>query len=256
MIAAIVQARIESTRLPRKAVLKILGKPVLGYILERIAGCQKLEKVIVATTNKGDEGDIVSCAKEFCAGIFQGSEEDVLDRYYQAAKKFDCDTIVRITSDCPFVDPVIVDGIIGFYQSGNYDYVSNTNPPTFPDGLDVEVFSFDALERSWKMAKSSVDREHVNCYILDRPSDFRIGNYKNDVDYSHYRWTLDEERDLIFVSAVTSLLYKEGPVFLMEDILSLLERNPDLVKINQNIPRNEGFQKSVEAEAESIQKRR
>lgn len=248
MIAAIVQARMGSTRLPGKAMKVLRGKPMLWHICDRLKYSRKITKIIIATTFKEDDKVIVNFSKEMETDAFCGSSEDVLDRYYQSAKFFNVEHIVRITADCPLIDPVIVDEIVDCYQAKDSDYVSNTINPSYPDGLDTEIFSFKTLERAWGEAEKPSEREHVTPYICNHPEIFNIYNYTNDADYSHMRWVLDEEADYKFIAEVYKRLYREGGIFYMDDVLDLLAKHPELNDINKKIKRNEGYMKSLKIE--------
>ncbi len=245
MIAAIVQARMGSTRLPGKTMKPFSGKPMLWHIIDRLKHSKKIERIIMATTVKEDDKVIVKLAEEIGIDIFCGSSEDVLDRYYQSASIFNVEHIIRITADCPLIDPSVIDEIVDYYQSRDDDYVSNTINPSYPDGLDTEIFSFKALERAWAEAEKPSEREHVTPYIYNHPEFFKIYNYANDVDRSHMRWVLDEAADYKFIAEVYRRLYKEGGIFFMRDIMDLLSKYPELNDINKNIKRNEGYQKSL-----------
>lgn len=245
MIAAIVQARMGSTRLPGKVMKPLCGKPILWHIITRISYSKQIEKIIIATTDKEEDKVIVKLAEEMGVAFYRGSSDDVLDRYYQAARKFNVDPVVRITADCPLIDPEIMDNIIDYYLKGDYDYVSNGLKPTLPDGLDTEVFSFKSLEKAWAEAKKPSEREHVTSYIYNHPELLKIHNYENDVDLSGMRWVVDEEADYQFISEVYKNLYKDGKIFYVKDIIRLLEEMPELLKLNKGISRNEGYQISL-----------
>ncbi len=249
MVIAIVQARMGSTRLPGKVLIDIQGKPLLEHVIERLRDSRFIDQIIIATT--GNEGDraIIEFAQSNGLSYYVGSEDDVLDRFYQAAKKFCTDTIVRITPDDPFKDTEVIDKVIGYYleNKDKLDYVSNTIKPTYPEGLDVEVFSFEALEKVWQEARKASEREHVTPYIWNNPELFRLANVESDEDLSHLRWTIDYEEDLRFVREVYARLY-HGQVFFMRDILALLRAEPELAQINQGVVRNEGYLKSLERE--------
>jgi len=248
MIAAIVQARMGSTRLPGKVMKVFSGKPMLWHICDRLKYSKKITKIIIVTTCKEDDKVIVKFAKEMKVDVYCGSSEDVLDRYYQSANLFNVGHIIRITSDCPLIDPVIVDEVVECYQAKESDYVSNTINPSYPDGLDTEIFSFKALEKAWSEAGKPSEREHVTPYIVNHPEIFNIYNYTNDSDRSHLRWVLDEEADYKFIAEVYKRLYREGVIFFMDDVLDLLEKYPELNNINKKIKRNEGYLKSLKIE--------
>ena len=246
MITAIVQARMGSTRLPGKVMKLLSGKPMLWHIIDRLKFSKKIDRIIIATTVKEDDKVIVKLSKEIGIDAFSGSPEDVLDRYYQSASFFNVKHIIRITADCPLIDPVIVDETVDYYQKKNCDYVSNTINPSYPDGLDTEIFSFETLERAWGEAVTPSEREHVTPYIYNHSEIFKIYNYANDVDRSHMRWVVDEAADYKFIAEVYKRLYREGEIFYMNDVLDLLSKHPELNDINKNIKRNEGYMKSLE----------
>ena len=249
MIVAIIQARTGSTRLPNKILEDINGKPLLEHVLDRVRLSRLIDKIIIATTTEDKDRVILKMARSWGIDSYTGSEEDVLDRFYQAAKMYGADTVVRITPDDPFKDPEVVDRVIGYYleHKDGLDYVSNTIKPTYPEGLDVEVFSFDTLERAWQEAGKPSEREHATPYIWNHPELFRLANVENDENLSHLRWTLDTEADLRFTREVYARIY-HGQVFLMKDILALLHTEPELEQINQGTPRNAGYLKSLEQE--------
>jgi len=242
---AIIQARMGSTRLPGKVMEEIAGKPMLWYIIDRVKRSELIHGICVATTSTEIDRPIVKLAADSGTGSYAGSEEDVLDRYYRASKEFAMDAIVRITADCPLIDPRVLDRVIQRYLEGDCDYAANTLKPTYPDGLDVEVFSRAALERAWEESRLASEREHVTPYIWKNPEKFRLANVENNVDLSDLRWSVDENQDLEFVRQVYKHLYKEGYIFYMEDVLKLLEKYPALKQINRGIVINEGYYKSL-----------
>jgi spore coat polysaccharide biosynthesis protein SpsF len=246
MIGIIIQARMGSTRLPGKMAKKILGQTILEHVIFRLRKIKVPAIIILATTINKKDNILEEIAKQKKIKVFRGSEDDVLDRYYQAAKEFNIDPIVRITADCPVLDWQICDELIDFYLQNKFDYVSNVRPPTFPDGLDVEVFSFKALEKSQQEAKLKSEREHVTPYIASHPEIFKIGNLvRNGKDLSSLRLTLDEKTDLVLLKKIYNGLYKKKKYFVLEDILKFLEERPELLKINKKIKRNEGLAKSL-----------
>ncbi len=238
-IAAIIQARMRSTRLSEKVMRDIAGKPMLGHVIERLRKVQLVNEIIIATAIK--DKPILELAQEYGVKCFAGSEEDVLDRYYQAAEKFQAKVIVRITSDCPLIDPEVVGKVVAFYlkNRGTKEYVSNFLKRSYPRGLDIEVFSFEVLKRTWQEADKPYQREHVTPYIYEHPEIFRLVNVENNEDLSYMRWTVDEARDLEFVREVYKRLYKKNQIFLMEDILMLLRKEPQLAKINKDVGQKE-----------------
>jgi len=243
-VVAIIQARMSSKRLPNKVLADIAGRPMLWQVVDRVRRVQSLDQVVVATS----EGPGDMAIADFCVqnGVqcFRGSHDDVLNRYYQASKLFQADVIIRLTADCPLLDPTVIEKVVQEFLAGHYDYVSNTLEPTYPNGLDTEVLRREALERAWCYARLKSERAHVTPYIWKRPSLFRLGNVKHDHDLSRLRWTVDEPEDLEFVRRVYSSL-APTTAFGMADILGLLQRYPDLVKINAKFHRDEGYQKSL-----------
>ena len=256
-IIAILQARLGSTRLPGKSMAELNGKPLLWHVIQRLKKSKTINRIVVATTTNEADNKIAQFAKDEGVGYFQGSENDVLDRYYQAAKANGAskgDVIVRVTADCPLLDPEVVDNVVRKFVEANetdekYDYVCNTQPPTYPDGLDTEVFSFSILERAWKEAKLQSEREHVTPYIWKQPDKFRIFNVTNDEgeDLSEMRWTVDEPQDLEFIRMIYKLLGEKGKThsFTRKDVLEAIEQNKKVTEINKGFGRNEGYEKSV-----------
>jgi len=233
-ISAIVQARMSSTRLPGKVMQNIAGKPILQHVLERLGKSWLINEIVVAIAREKNS-PLPVLARRCGVKSFIGGIEDVLDRYYQAAKKYKTDIIVRITSDCPLIDPEVVDRVLSLYLQAQADYTTNTLKRTFPTGLDAEVFPFKVLEQTWKEARQPHEREHVTPYIREHPNNFSLINLENDKDLSYMRWTVDEEKDLKFVREIYKRLYRNGRIFLMEDILALLEREPQLLEINRDV---------------------
>ncbi len=248
-VVAIIQARMGSSRLPGKVLSDIRGRPMLWHVVNRARRAHLVDKVVVAaTTTRADDA-----IAEFCTahGIecFRGSEADVLDRYRQAAKEYSADVVARITADCPLLDPVVVDRVIDRFLSNDCDYASNILQYTYPDGLDVEVFSVAALEQAWVEATKPSEREHVTPYLYASEK-FRTLKLANEANLgaNGYRWTVDEEADLEFVRRVYESLAGR-PFFGMEDVLELLERRPDLRRLNQRAISNEGCCRSLYAQA-------
>lgn len=248
MIIAILQARFSSTRLPGKVLKKILGKPMLSLQLERVMCASKIDKLIVATSTDSSDNEIENLCKEMQVRCFRGSLDDVMDRYYQAALLYRPKHVVRLTGDCPLIDPQIIDEVIGFFIKGDFDYASNCVEPTFPDGLDVEAFKFSALETAWKEASLPSHREHVTPFIYQNNERFKVGHYKTQEDLSHLRWTVDRPEDFELIRQIYEALYKHNPKFTTQDILGFLSKNPSLICNNERFVRNEGMRKSIEAD--------
>jgi spore coat polysaccharide biosynthesis protein SpsF (cytidylyltransferase family) len=243
-ITVMIQVRSSSTRLPKKALKKIEGKPIIWHMINRVKKIKSVEQIILITTQKKEDRIFLKIAKENGILAFQGSEHDVLDRHYQCAIQYDADPILRITSDCPLIDPLLVEKMLQIFLKNNYDYVTNREPPTFPDGLDTEIISFSALKRTARYAKMSSEREHVTSYITKNSNKFKIFNYRNKKDLSHLRWTVDEKRDLDFVKKIYFQM-KPKTLFSTNTVLKILAKEPSLLRINQGIIRNEGHAKSL-----------
>jgi spore coat polysaccharide biosynthesis protein SpsF len=242
-VVAIVQARMSSTRLPGKVMKPIAGRPMLWHVVNRLKASRLIDEVVVATTT-GAEDDII---EEWCklngTGFSRGSLEDVLDRYFQAAASFEARTVVRVTSDCPLIDPALVDRAIEMFGRGVFDHVSVDS--SYPDGLDAEVFSFAALKKAHEEATLSSEREHVTPYIWKNQHLFRLGKIKCDIDLSRMRWTVDDERDLRLVTEIYEGIKAGERVFHMEEVLRFLRSRPEVLKINASTMRNEGYAKSL-----------
>lgn len=240
---ALIQARMTSSRLPRKVLQDIAGCPMLLRVVDRVKQAKTIDIVAVITSMHESDDAIEQYCNENGIQVFRGNLDDVLDRYYQAAIHFYADAIVRITADCPLLDPAISDLVVETFKNGNYDYVSNTIECTYPDGLDTEVFRFDALKRAWQSANLKSEREHVTAYIYKHPELFRLGMVKHFEDYSALRWTVDTQADLDFVCAVYANF--DGKHFGMTEILRFMEEHPEVSSINAGQLRNEGYQKSL-----------
>ena len=243
-VIAIVQARMGSTRLPGKVLLNLEDETVLEHVVRRVKSSEYVDDVVVATTISKDDLQIVEICAHLGINVYCGSENDVLDRYYQAAKLFEAENIVRITSDCPIIDSKIIDEVISLHLKTNADYTSNTLNETYPDGEDVEVFTFASLKNVWNNAKLASEREHVTPYIRNNPDIFKHASLEYKEDLSQKRWTLDNAEDLEFLRLVYKYLYSKNSLFDMDDILALIDENPEIEKINQHIIRNEGYLKS------------
>ena len=258
MIGAVIQARMGSSRLPNKVLREVLGRPLLAYLIERLKASHRLERIIVATTTRPEDGAIASVARQLEVPCVRGSEHDVLDRYAQAAHEHRLTHVVRVTADCPLLDPEVLDLVVGRYLDllPDIDYVSNTRPATYPDGLDVEVFSAACLARLHADAKQRYQREHVTTMVVEYPERFRCQNVAHAGDLSRHRWTVDTEEDFQLVRAIIEGLYPSTPIFLMADVLRLLEQRPELLALNRHILRNEGFVQSLERQGLSEEERR
>ncbi|TFV91754.1 spore coat protein [Oxalobacteraceae bacterium OM1] len=254
MILAILQARTSSSRLPGKVLKSIVGQPMLARQLERVRRSARLDRIVVATSTDPSDDTIATLCADLGVDCSRGSLNDVLDRFYQTALPYRPQHVVRLTGDCPLADPILIDEVIDFYRDGKYDHVSNAgDPPTFPDGLDVEVFPFTALEAAWHEATLPSEREHVTPFIYNHPERFKLGQYRNETDLSALRWTVDEPADFELVSKLYEALYPADPAFTTQDVLRLLEQRPEYKTLNTQFRRNEGYAKSVLADAAFIQ---
>jgi len=240
-VTAIIQARMGSTRFPGKVLELVSGKTILQHAIERIKKVREVDKIVIATTiSERDNVLAKEAARIEEVDVFRGSEDDVLDRYYRAAQQSGGEVIIRITSDCPLIDPVIIDKMIEVYikritERTPIDYLSNTLVRTFPRGLDVEVFSQKVLTKAFHEAKEYYQREHVTPYLWQHPDIFKLECFKNEEDLSFHRWTVDEEEDLFLVREIYKELYHEGRCFLLNEVLELFRRRPELLNINAHI---------------------
>lgn len=238
----ITQARTGSTRLPGKVLKKVLNKTMLQFHLERLLKVECVDEVIVATTTKPNDDKIVSICDHMKVSYFRGSEKDVLSRYFEAAQKFKADNIMRVTSDCPLIDPDILTNVIQYFLGhiNEYDYVANFDDKTrvYPLGMECEIFSFLALEKAYQKAILNTHREHVTPYIWTNKNIFRCQHLLEYPDYHHLRWTLDTAEDFTFLKKILENIYPQKPQFRIDDILDLLQTNPEWPKINSHIPHN------------------
>lgn len=242
-IISVIQARMSSTRLPGKVLMPLANKPVLWHVVDRSRACKSTSEVVVATSTDQTDDAIEAWCQGAGVSCYRGSMNDVLDRYYQAAKIHKADAVVRITADCPVTDPTIVDEVVQAYLAEGYDYCGLAGE--FPDGLDCQVFALTSLERAWKEATLPSEREHVGAYIEKHSEIFKTGALKKFTGLSHHRWTLDEPRDYEFLKAVFSKLHRKNATFLAHELLTLLENQPELMQLNKKIIRNEGYLKSL-----------
>ena len=246
---AVVQARMSSRRLPGKVLADIGGRPLLAHLIERLRR-SRVDNITVATSTCDSDNAVARWCRDSGVDCFRGDLHDVLDRYYRAARRLQPEHLVRVTADCPLLDPQIVDRVVAEHLRAGWDYTSNVLPPTYPDGLDVEVFSYRCLRLAWQQARLPSEREHVTLYINQRPGEFAIGNVAGAVDLSHYRWTVDEVRDLDVVREIFRALYTRNPRFGLDDMVELMRRNPALARHNSCHGRNEGLQASLLKDAE------
>ena len=228
---AVIQARWSSTRLPGKVLKEIEGKTMLGRVISRVQRARKINGLVVATTVNSNDYAVVKECERLGAATFRGSEKDVLDRFYQAVQTYHPDFVVRITADCPLIDPELVDHVIQEFLKKRLDYASNTLVRTFPRGLDTEVMTVEALVRAWKEAKLPYQRSHVTPYLYENPHSFRLQSIYTGKNYSRYRWTVDTQADLDFVRAVYKrLMPKEN--FGWREALQVVTKDPALAALN------------------------
>lgn len=237
-ISIVVQARMSSSRLPKKVLLPILGESLLYRMVERLQQIKHKASIVIATS-ENSEDDVI---EEFCLAknitCFRGSLNNLLDRHYQVGVLTNADIVIKIPSDCPLIDPRIVDKVLDFYfeNEGEYDFVSNLHPATYPDGNDVEIMTFEALKKAWQEASRPLELEHTTPYFWENPDKFRLANvtWETGLDYSmSHRFTIDYYEDYLFIKRVFEELYPQNPAFSLEDILLLLQEKPEIFEINQ-----------------------
>lgn len=241
--AAIIQARCGSTRFPNKVFAEICGHPLIWHVVNRLKFAKNISTIVLATTVNPLDDKLEMWATENGVKCFRGSENDVLNRYYEAAQTVSEEVIVRITADDPFKEPHIIDATIQKLNDENLDFVCNNNPPTFPEGLDCEVFTKAGLAVEEMKSTSDFEREHVTQYFYHNPTSFKMANISNSENLSYLRWTIDTETDFDMVKRIYKTLYKtDQEIFHMEEILAFLKKNPDIAKMNSNVHRSAMYQ--------------
>ena len=246
---AIIQARMGSKRLPGKVLEQIEKKPMLYHIVDRVKRVSQIEDIVIATSNEKTDEPIVDFCLSNSIKYFAGSENNVLDRFYQAANKYNADPIIRITGDCPLVDSQVVMNLIKLFFSLKSDHAGvatgagtiNNKDRCFPDGLDAECFSFKSLKDAWENATSTIDKEHVTPFIWKNPKLFKLSTLFSDSDYSEHRWTVDNKEDLIFIRKIYKLLYQNNKYFGMDKVIDLLNSKKELSQINKMHLGREGY---------------
>jgi spore coat polysaccharide biosynthesis protein SpsF len=236
-IVTVIQARTGSSRLPGKVLLPLAGKPLLVRMVQRVMRASYTGTVVVATTTESEDDPIESICHENGWNIYRGHPTDLLDRHYQAAKLFQADAVVKIPSDCPLIDPAIIDKVLSVYLNNHpdVDFVSNLHPATYPDGNDVEVMKFSVLETAWKEATLPMEREHTTPFIWERPERFKLLNVSWETGWNYsmsHRFTIDYPEDYQFISRVYDELFESNPTFGLNDILTLLHSKPEIFEIN------------------------
>jgi spore coat polysaccharide biosynthesis protein SpsF len=234
-IAAIIQARMGSTRLPGKVLRKLFDYTVLGHTILRLSQVSEINEIIVATTTLSQDDAIVDEAKQQNVLFSRGSVDDVLSRYYEAALENNVDVIIRITSDCPLIDPSTIEKVLKHFKTEKVDYASNTLERSYPRGLDVEIFSMDALKRMYFEASKPEQREHVTPFIYQNPEMFRLYSCRNVEDYSKYRWTLDTVEDWNLIHEIYHRLYHPGEIISFDEVIRLMKQYPELHNINSHV---------------------
>jgi spore coat polysaccharide biosynthesis protein SpsF len=236
-IVTVIQARMNSSRLPYKVMMSLAGQPLLLRMVERVRYSKLSGCIVVATSTDASDDPIFNLCRNNNINVFRGHPLDLLDRHYRAGLKYDADVVVKIPSDCPLIDPAIITKVLKHYieNQGTFQFVSNLHPATYPDGNDVEAVSMEALTKAWKYARKNHEREHTTPYIWDNPGMFNIGNvtWETGWDYSMtHRWTIDYEDDYFFIKRIYDELYHLNPEFNMYDILALLDSKSELMHIN------------------------
>ncbi len=242
-VLGVVQVRMRSSRLPGKAMADIEGRPMTWHIVNRLRHAELLEDVVIAVPEGKDDGPIRQMAEAESIRYFAGSEADLIDRLYKTALKFSADAIVRVTGDCPLVDAGVVNSMVQVFvdRAGRIDYVTNSRPPTYPHGLDAEIYTTATLQRLWIEIEDPLYREWFPVYLWEHENQYRTHNLRYNRDLSHLRWTVDYEEDLRFVREIYRRLSGRGQVFGMEDVLRVLEAEPDLMEINAGHDRKESY---------------
>lgn len=241
----IIQARMSSTRFPGKVLKKLHNKPLLQWMIDRVTQSLLVDKIIIATSTCNDDDPI----EEWCTinghHCYRGDLDNVLSRFYHAATRYNAKTIVRLTADCPIIDSKVIDEHIHFYHEHNFDYVSNGPLMTYPDGMGVEVFSYDTLQKTYKNASLLSEKEHVTAYIYKNPELFTLYNLKYKKDYSWIRVTIDYPEDYILVKNIVDAISSDHASFSLEDIINYIEKNNHLLNINNKYAPNEGYALSL-----------
>jgi len=245
MVLAVVQARMSASRLPSKVMKKISGKPIIGYLLDRLKTSKRIDKIILATSTRQENDELCRYVQGLGFDVWRGSEEDVLGRFFFAAKKYAADTVVRITGDCPLIDVKICDQLVDEFTRHQVDYAFLA--PSFAEGLDCEVLKATALEKCHQHAKLDSEREHVTSYIRNHKDQFKLFRLDNREDHSGYRIVVDEPEDLAMLEILFNDFYRKiHPQGSFDEIKTYLDQHPELIKMNSHVVRNEGFIRSLQ----------
>ncbi|MGC7870274.1 cytidylyltransferase domain-containing protein [Desulfosporosinus sp. SYSU MS00001] len=233
----IVQARMTSTRLPGKVLKTVMGKPLLEYLIERLRRVKLADEIVIATTTNTTDQPILELCRRLKVPVYRGSELDVLARYHGAAEFYQADAVVRVTSDCPVIDPGVIDQVISFFLNNwpNYDYVSNRLEASYPRGMDTEIFSYKSLNEAFLEAQEEAEREHVTPFMYWHSERYKLGNVAYLTDESCHRWTVDTQEDFELIRRILESLYPDKPHFTLEDILNLLQQKLEWLKINAHV---------------------
>lgn len=246
---ALLQGRVGSTRLPGKVLLPLAGEPAIWRVYERLRHCRRLARIIVATSTHPRDDPIAALFADRGVTVFRGSEADPLDRYHQAAQAHGLEHVVRVMADCPLVDPELVDRVVERYFAEGLDVCGLGG--AFPTGLDVTVFSARALAWCWQEAHRPSEREHITPCMLHHPERFRVGTLEPFQGLGHLRWVMDHPQDYTFIRAVYDALFQPGRLFTTAEILAYLEAHPELLRINGEIPRDQGYWQAVAQEQDN-----
>jgi len=232
-VLCVLQARTSSTRLPGKVLMPILGEPMLARQVERIRRATRIDQLVIATSDEPSDDPVAELCADLDLDCVRGSLEDVLDRFLRAAERYGPAQVMRLTGDCPLTDPAILDALVALHTAGDFDYSSNVEVRTYPDGLDAEIFTYDLLQRAARDATSPYDREHVTPFMYGPGAGTRRGVLRDDLDRSGLRWTVDLSEDLAFVRRVYEALYPRDPAFSAEDVHRLLAAHPEIAALDR-----------------------
>jgi spore coat polysaccharide biosynthesis protein SpsF len=245
---AIIQARMNSARLPGKVLMPVNDRPLLSYMVERVRTASYVDNLLIATSIEESDDPIEQYCLNNHIPVFRGNLDDVLDRFYQASKTYESEIIVRLTGDCPLIDPTIIDTMISKFKNSDFDYLANTAPPkgiTYPEGMDVEIFTKESLKKAWMEAKKPSEREHVTFYFWKNTHLFSISRHDLNEDYSNFRLTVDYPEDFKLVKNILDYFYTSHTQFNMGDIISYLDDNPKIADLNKNIDSFTGWTASL-----------
>ncbi len=243
MTTAIIQARLGSTRLPRKVLKDLNGKPLIFHVINRLKFCKQIDSIVLATTTNPIDDKLVEWCKDNDIPCFRGDESNVLKRYYDAATKFKADIIVRVTADDPFKDPKVIDSVINMLKNESLDFAFNNCPPSFPEGLDTEVFTYDAIKKAFEAKTTDFEKEHVTQYFYHNPEKFNLKNFSYKEDISNIRLTVDTDQDFELAEKIYERLTPKEQMFYLDDIISLFNREPALLNINKGVKRSAMYEK-------------